>query len=34
MEHTSYNLQGVRMPDGVKPQPGIYVRSGKKFFVR
>ena len=29
-----YNLQGVRMPDGVKLQPGIYVRSGKKFFVR
>ena len=29
-----YNLHGVRMPDELNSNRGIYVRCGKKFFVR
>ena len=29
-----YNLQGVRMPDGVSLPKGIYIRGGKKFVVK
>ena len=29
-----YSLQGVRIPADAQLAPGIYIRSGKKFFVR
>ncbi|MCR5077230.1 MAG: endonuclease [Prevotella sp.] len=29
-----YSLQGIRQPSGVRLQPGIYVRGGRKFIVR
>ena len=30
----SFNLQGVRMPDGASLPKGIYIRGGKKFVVK
>ena len=29
-----YSLQGVRIPADARLAPGIYIRGGKKFFVR
>lgn len=30
----TYTLTGIRVPDGVTPQPGIYIRNGKKIVIR
>ena len=29
-----YSLTGVRIPDGVTPKAGIYIKNGKKIIVR
>ena len=29
-----YTLTGVRIPDGVKPKAGIYVKNGKKIIIK
>lgn len=29
-----YDLQGRKIPNGAKPVPGIYIKSGKKIIVR
>ena len=29
-----YNLQGQRMPSMAKLSPGLYIRNGRKYFVR
>ena len=29
-----YTLTGVRIPDGVKPSAGIYVKNGKKIIIK
>ena len=29
-----YTLTGVRLPDGVRPRAGIYVKDGKKIVIR
>lgn len=28
---TTYDLQGRRIPEGMKPQRGVYIREGKKY---
>ena len=30
----TFDLQGRRIPEGVKPQRGVYIRDGKKFVVK
>ena len=30
----TYTLTGVRIPEGVTPQPGIYIRNGKKIVIK
>jgi hypothetical protein len=29
-----YTLTGVRLPDGVNPRAGIYVKNGKKVIIK
>jgi hypothetical protein len=29
-----YTLTGVRLPDGVAPRSGIYVKDGKKIIIK
>ena len=29
-----YTLTGVRLPDGVTPRAGIYVKNGKKVIIK
>lgn len=33
-ESTIYTLTGVRIPDGVTPKAGIYVKNGKKIILK
>ena len=33
-DQSIYNLQGVRMPDGVSLPKGIYIKGGKKIVVK
>ena len=30
----TFDLQGRRIPEGMKPQRGVYIREGKKFVVK
>ena len=29
-----YTLTGIRIPDNVTPQPGIYIKDGKKIVIK
>lgn len=29
-----YTLTGIRLPDGVEPKAGIYIKNGKKIIIR
>jgi hypothetical protein len=29
-----YTLTGVRLPDGVTPRAGIYIKNGKKVIIK
>ena len=29
-----YTLQGVELPEGTKPRPGIYIQNGKKIVIK
>ena len=29
-----YTLTGIRLPDGVAPEAGIYIKNGKKIIIR
>jgi hypothetical protein len=29
-----YTLTGVKVPDNVTPQPGIYIKDGKKIIIK
>ena len=29
-----YTLTGIRLPDGVNPPAGIYVKDGKKVIIK
>lgn len=30
----TYTLTGIRIPDGVTPRPGIYIKNGKKVVIK
>lgn len=30
----TYTLEGVRLPEGATPRPGIYIRNGKKVVIK
>ena len=29
-----FTLTGLRIPDNVTPQPGIYIKNGKKIVIK
>jgi hypothetical protein len=29
-----FTLTGIRIPDNVTPQPGIYIKDGKKIVIK
>ena len=30
----TYTLTGIRIPEGVSPRPGIYIKNGKKVVIK